>query len=429
MVTLTVPLVVDDTYLDAVAERERRADVESLRPLLRPTIVAVIGASRLPGSVGRAILDNALSGGFPGLLYVVNPNADQVAGVPSFPTAAALPEPPDLVVIAVPASAVCPVAEECGQRGARSVVVITSGLDREQGVQLLAICRRHGMRLVGPNCFGIADTTAGLDVTFGVRHPAPGSAGLVVQSGGVGIALLAHLARLEIGVSSFVSVGDKYDVSGNDLLRWWQSDGTTRLGVLYLESFGNPRKFGRIARQLSQSMPLLTVLAGRSDAGARAAASHTAAAATPAVTREALFGQAGVIATPTLGELVDTLALIGHQPLPSGPRVGVVSNAGGAGVLAADACVDAGLVVTDLARSTQDRLRALLPSGAASAGPVDTTAAVPADVFGQCVQEVAADDKVDAVLALVCSHGAERSGNRDPRLRRQARARRGCRPS
>jgi acyl-CoA synthetase (NDP forming) len=212
---------------------------------------------------------------------------------------------------------------------------------------------------------------------------------------------LAHLARLEIGVSSFVSVGDKYDVSSNDLLRWWQSDETTRIGVLYLESFGNPRKFARIARQLSRSMPLLTVLAGRSDVGQRAASSHTAAAATPAVTREALFGQAGVIATPTLGELLDTLALIGHQPVPSGPRVAVVSNAGGAGVLAADACIDAGLVVPVVSQSTQETLSALLPAGAECAGPVDTTATVPADVFGHCVRELAADDGVDAVLAVV----------------------------
>jgi succinyl-CoA synthetase alpha subunit/GNAT superfamily N-acetyltransferase len=259
VVTLTVPLVVDDTYLDAVAERERRADVESLRPLLRPNTVAVIGASRTAGSVGRAILDNARSGGFPGTLYVVNPNADQVAGVPSFPTAAALPEPPDLAVIAVPASAVCQVADDCGRRGARAVVVITSGLDHDQGAGLLAICRRYGIRLVGPNCFGIADTTAGLDLTFGVRPPVAGFAGLVVQSGGVGIALLEHLARLEIGVSSFVSVGDKYDVSSNDLLRWWQSEQTTRLGVLYLESFGNPRKFSRVARALSRTKPVLAV--------------------------------------------------------------------------------------------------------------------------------------------------------------------------
>ncbi len=248
VVMLTAPLVVDDSYLDAVAERERRADVESLRPLLHPRAVAVIGASRTVESVGRAILDNARSFGFPGTLYAVNPHADMVAGVPSFPSAAALPEAPDLAVLAVPAAAVCQVADDCG-RGTRAVVVVTSGLDHDQGARLLSTCRRYGMRLVGQNCFGIADTTAGLHATFGVRPPLTGSAGVVVQTGGVGIALLAHLARLGIGVSSFVSVGDKCDVSSNDLLRWWQSDEATRMGVLYLESFGNPRKFARIARR------------------------------------------------------------------------------------------------------------------------------------------------------------------------------------
>lgn len=400
VVTLTVPLEVDDRYLDAVAERERRADVESLHPLLRPASVAVIGAGRDERSVGHAILRNARKSGFSGALFAVNPKARTVAGVDCYPSVLDLPQPPDLAVIAVPAVLVGEVAEQCGERGVRSLVVVTAGFDAGTGARLLEICRRHGMRLVGPNCFGVADTTARLDLTFGARPPRPGHAGLVVQSGGVGIALLEHLDRLDLGVSSFVSVGDKYDVSGNDLMRWWQTDGATQFGVLYLESFGNPRKFSRIARRLARTMPLLTVLAGRSDAGQRAAVSHTAATATPAVTREALFRQAGVITTNTLGELVDTIALIGHQPLPAGSRVAVVSNAGGAGVLAADACTDAGLVVAALAEETQQQLRSLLPAGAACGGPVDTTAAVSADLFGQCVELLAAAEEVDAVIAV-----------------------------
>lgn len=400
VVMLTVPLDVDDRYLDAVAERERRADVESLRPLLRPSSVAVVGASRHERSVGQAILRNARASGFTGDLYAVNPRATTVAGVECYPSVRDLPQPPEVAVVAVPAAAVCEVAEECGRRGVRGLVVVTSGLDASTGARLLETCRRYGMRLVGPNCFGIADTTARLDLTFGARRPRPGHAGIVVQSGGVGIGLLEHLDRLGLGVSSFVSVGDKYDVSGNDLMRWWESDGETRFGVLYLESFGNPRKFSRVARRLARTMPLLTVLAGRSDAGQRAAVSHTAATATPAVTREALFRQAGVITTTTLNELVDTIALIGHQPLPAGHRVAVVSNAGGAGVLAADACTDAGLEVASLEETTQQRLRSLLPAGAACGGPVDTTAAVPAELFARCVDLVAAAGEVDAVVAV-----------------------------
>jgi acyl-CoA synthetase (NDP forming) len=216
----------------------------------------------------------------------------------------------------------------------------------------------------------------------------------------VGIALLEQLSRLGIGVSSFASLGDKADVSGNDLLRWWEQDATTTLAVLYLESFGNPRKFGRSARRLGTTMPVLTVDAGRSEAGQRAAASHTAAAATPAATREALFRQAGIIATRDLGELLDAAALLASQPVPAGGRTAIVSNAGGAGVLAADACGDAGLGVAALGDATQDTLRRLLPPGAAVPGPVDTTAAVPPEVFRRCLELVAADDGVDAVLAL-----------------------------
>jgi acyl-CoA synthetase (NDP forming)/GNAT superfamily N-acetyltransferase len=388
-----------DGYLDSVAARESRADVASLRHLLRPNSVAVIGASRRRGTVGREILRNIVTGGFGGDLYPVNPRARSLDGLPCLASVADLPEGVDLAVIAVPASAVTEVAAQCGQRGVRSLVVITSGLGHG-GADLLAICRRYGMRLVGPNCFGIAVPSLGLDATFGAGHPKPGSAGLVVQSGGIGISLLGHLSRLGIGVSSFASVGDKYDVSSNDMLTWWEKDPCTKLAVLYVESFGSPRKFARTARRVGQRMPVLTVVGGRSADGQRAAASHTAAAATPMVTQEALFAQAGIIAAAGLGELVEAAALLACQPLPAGERVAIVSNAGGAGVLTADACGDDGLRVAVLSRATQRRLGRLLPPGAAVAGPVDTTAAVGQDAFRACLEQVAADDGVDALLAV-----------------------------
>jgi acyl-CoA synthetase (NDP forming) len=225
-------------------------------------------------------------------------------------------------------------------------------------------------------------------------------AGLVVQSGGVGVALLGQLSRLGIGVSSFASVGDKYDVSSNDLLMWWAQDGVTRLAILYVESFGSPRKFARTARRVGHQMPVLTIVGGRSAAGQRAAAPGTAAAATLLTTQEALFGQAGVIAATSLGELTEAAALLASQPLPAGPRVAIVTNAGGAGVLAANACGDNGLQVAQLAGTTRRRLRRLLPAGAAVTGPVDTTAAVGNDAFRACLEEAAADDGVDAVLAV-----------------------------
>ena len=231
------------------------------------------------------------------------------------------------------------------------------------------------------------------------RQPLP-SVPLSCNRDGVGIALLGHLSRLGIGVSSFVSVGDKYDVSPNDMLMWWEQDDVTRLVFLYVESFGNPRKFARRARRVGQRMPVLTVVGGRSAAGQRAAVLHTAAAGTPLVTQEALFGQAGIIATASLGELIEAAALLACQPLPAGNRVAIVSNTGGAGVLAADACGDNGLQVTQLGSATQRRLRRLLPAGAVVAGPVDTTAAVTTDSFRACLEAVAADDRVDAVLAV-----------------------------
>ncbi|MFA1541800.1 bifunctional acetate--CoA ligase family protein/GNAT family N-acetyltransferase [Actinomadura monticuli] len=403
VVELTVPLVCDEGYLDAVAERERQADVASLEPLLRPRSIVVVGASRERGTVGAELLCNIVSGGYRGAVYAVNPHraGAELHGVPCVATIADLPEAPDLAVIAVPAPSVPGVAAACGRFGVCALVVISSGLSAEQGRGLLAACREYGMRLVGPNCLGIANTGIRLDATFGARRAAPGSAGVAVQSGGVGIALVEELSRLGIGVSTLVSVGDKYDVSVNDMLMWWESEETTRLGVLHVESFGNPRKFARTARRVAAKVPLLTVLAGRSAPGTRAAASHTAAAATPELTRRALFEQAGIVATDDLGGLVDAAALLATQPLPAGPRVAVVSNAGGAGVLAADACADAGLTVPVLDEATRRVVARVLPSCAAAGNPVDTTAAVSAEAFREAIDLVAADDAVDAVLALV----------------------------
>src|SRR6266581_8140484 len=333
---LTFPLPSQDTgptlesYLNAVAERERRAEAVSLRHVFAPESVAVIGASRRRGTAGRAILDNIRASGFAGRLYTVNPRARQIGGDRCLTSALDLPEAVDLAVIAVPAATVLDVAERCGQRGVRSLVVITAGLDTDACADLLAVCRRHGMRLVGPDCFGVAVPGIGLDATFAARPAKPGVAGLVMQSGGLGFAMVDHLSRLGIGISSFASVGDKLDVSGNDMLMWWERDEQTKLAVLYLESFGNPRKFARTARRVSCTMPVLTVLSDE----------------TPfqeALFEQALFEQAGVIATRGFGELIETTALLATQPVPAGRTVAVVSNVRSAGQLAADAGTRAGL--------------------------------------------------------------------------------------
>ena len=387
------------SYHDAVAERERSADVASLRHVLTPASVAVIGASRRPGSVGRAILRNIIGNGYPGRVYAVNPSAAEVDGVPCVPSAAALPEQVDLAVIAAPTAAVLAIAEDCGRRGVKALAVTTPGLDGAARAELLGICRRYGMRLVGPTCFGVANTAISLDATFAAHHPRPGIAGLALQSGGVGVVLLEHLSRLGIGISSFVSLGDKDDVSGDDMLLWWGSDAATKLALLYLESFGNPRKFARTARAVSRTIPILTVNVGRFAPGRRLAAMH-APAGVPQLTRQALFEQAGMIATANFGELLDAAALLASQPVPCGGRIGVVSNTRGGGMLAADACGDVGLQVARLGEDTRRALRGLLPADATVTGPVDTTAAVTSGLFRQCLELVGADPGVDAVLAL-----------------------------
>ena len=407
---ITFPLPSDEadaalgTYRDTVAVRERSADVASMRPMLMPASVAVVGASRRPGSVGRTILRNIITGGFAGQVYPVNPHAAELDGIACLPSAAVLPDDVDLAVIAVPAPAVLGVAEECGRRGVKALVVLAAGLGGEARAELFGICRRHGMRMVGPASYGVANPSIGLDATFAARHAGAGTAGLALQStGGTGFVLLEHLSRLGIGLSSLVSFGDKDDVSGTDMLQWWELDEQTKLALLYLESIGNPPKFARTARRVGRTMPVLTVDVGRSATGKRLAGARAAKAATPLVTRRALFEQAGIIAVADLGELLDAAALLATQPVPAGDRVGVVSNTRGGVVLAADACADAGLQIADLTGATQRALRELLGGFAEVAGPVDTTLLVTPGSFRRSLELVGADPGVDVVLALTAT--------------------------
>ncbi|RSM38128.1 GNAT family N-acetyltransferase [Amycolatopsis balhimycina DSM 5908] len=392
----------DAAYLDAVLERDLVADAASLTHLFKPSSIAVVGAGRRPGSVGHAVLANLVASGYPGPVEVVNPHAGEILGVPSVPSVAALSRTPELAVVCLPAPAAAEAVEECGKHGVRAVVIISSGLTGTvHGERVHAAAREYGLRLVGPNCLGVlsTDPACPYDLTFLGSRVQPGNIGVVTQSGGVGIALAESLGDLGLGMSTLVSTGDKYDVSGNDLLMWWTADRRTELAVLYLESFGNPRKFSRLARRLARTRPVLAVRSGSGDTAQRAAASHTAAAATPAVTRDALFEQAGVIAVDTVAELVDVIAGLSWQLLPGGPRVAVLSNAGGAGVLAADACEREGLVMAELSEDTRERLAKVLPAEAAVRNPVDTTAAVSAEVFAEALRTVLADDGVDAVIA------------------------------
>jgi acyl-CoA synthetase (NDP forming)/GNAT superfamily N-acetyltransferase len=409
-----IDLSEDEAYLEVVADREFRASAASLAPLFRPRSIAVVGAGRTPGGAGRAVLDHLASSGFGGAVYAVNPNADEIAGVACAHAIADLPQPIDLAVVALPADSVVDTAIACGRHGVRALTILSTPVGEAARAVLKAVCRRYGMRLVGPNCLGVAAFDGvpghGFDATFGPRRaaltdvetePVFASAGIGVQSGGVGITLLEHLAALGIGTSSFASLGDKADVSGNDLLAWWHQDSGTDLVLLHLESFGNPRKFARYARRVARTKPVLAVTAGRSAAGSRAAASHTAAAVTPAVTREALFRQAGVTATRSVAELLQAAALMASQPLPADGRVAILSNAGGSGVLAADACADAGLVVEEFSEALRGDLADILGPVAAVANPVDAGAGASPLALRAAVERICASGEADAVLLIL----------------------------
>jgi acyl-CoA synthetase (NDP forming)/L-amino acid N-acyltransferase YncA len=392
----------------AIAERERAADAASLSPLLEPRSIAVVGASDRDGSVGHQVLCNILEGGFTGTVQAVNPHHNSVLGVPSVPSPADLAEAPDLAVIAVPAGEVPDVVRACGERGARSVLLLGSGFGetgnagRELQDEVLAIARDYGMRLVGPNCVGVLNTDPDvrLDATFAVLPMQPGQLGLLSQSGAFGIAFLVAAARCGLGVSQFVSVGSKADVSGNDMLLCWEDDPRTQVIGMYLESLGDPRTFVRLARRVARRKPILALKSGSSAAGRPAGLSQTAAAASSETAVDAVFRAAGVLRMTTMQEMVDAARVLTEQPLPAGPRVAIIGNSGGPGILAADAAVAAGLTVVQLDAVTRRLLRSAVPAAASVQNPIDLGAGVAADEAGVAVRVLLAATQVDAVLTV-----------------------------
>jgi acetyl coenzyme A synthetase (ADP forming)-like protein len=402
------PIEPTDEVVRASDERWLRAASESVHALLHPRSVAVVGASREPGSIGAALVANLVRRGFRGAIYPVNPRAGQIEGLRAFPTLGAVGASVDLVVVAVPAPAVEEVIEQSARTGARGVVVISAGFAEvsEEGAatqrRLRDRVRECGLRMIGPNCMGVINTdpAVSLDATFAPTFPPPGNVGMLSQSGALGVTVLDYARALDIGVSTFVSVGNKADVSGNDLLAYWKDDPRTRVIALYLESFGNPRRFARLAPAVARLKPIVAVKSGRSAAGTRAASSHSAALACLDVAVDALFEQAGVIRTETLEELFDVVTLLATQPVPRGPRVGVVTNAGGPGILLADACEVRALVLPELAPETADALRSFLPAQASVRNPVDMIASARPDDYARAIAAVGADPNVDSVVVI-----------------------------
>ncbi|MDO8188526.1 GNAT family N-acetyltransferase [Conexibacter sp. JD483] len=406
---LSMPAEVGPGARERYDRRDAEAAVAAVGHVLRPASVAVVGASAREGSIGGAVVRNLLDGGYGGRLHVVNRRGGTIAGLPAARSLTELEEPVELVVVAVPAAGVAEVARDAAATGVKALVVLSDGFGeageegRERQRELLEICRRAGMRLVGPNCLGVLDTDPAvrLDASFAPTQPPAGRVAFLSQSGALGIAVIDTARELGIGLSSFVSVGDKADLSGNDFLSFWEQDAATDVVLLYLESFGNPRRFSRVARRVARSKPIVAVKGGRSSAGAAAAGSHTGALlAGSDATVQALFRQAGVIATDTLGELFDVAALLATQPAPRGPRVGIVTNGGGLGILCADACAAAGLDVVALPAPVRTRLAAALRPGAAVRNPVDLLAAASPAEFEQAISLVGASGAVDAVIAL-----------------------------
>ncbi len=393
---LTFPVEPTEVSRSVREAREHWSEARSIQRLLAPRSVAVVGASREPGTLGHEVFVSLIAGGFGGPVYPVNPAAVAVTGVRAYPRLSDVPGGVDLAVVATPPDAVPSVVEECARKGVHGLVVLSAGF-AENGPEgaaaeqeLVARARGNGMRVLGPNCFGVVNTAPAVALNATAARPAPpnGRVGFFAHSGGLGVAILRALAERGLGVSTFVSAGNRADVSGNDLLQYWEDDPATEVVLLYLETFGNPRKFARLARRVSRLTPIVAVKSGR------------VLAAAPEAPVDALFQQAGVVRVDTLSQLFDTAQVFATQPLPAGRRVAVVANSGALAKLAADACVDAGLTVAPLGRATVDALAPALSSRARVGNPLDLGGSCRPEELAACVGTVIADQDVDSVVTV-----------------------------
>jgi acetyltransferase len=373
--------------------------------------VAVIGASRKKQTIGREILRNLLEFEFNGPVYPVNPTAPYVGSMKCYASLAEIPGPVDLAIVTVPRDHVLSVVDACARKGVKGIVMITAGF-KEVGAEgaaletkLMARLRKHGMRLVGPNCMGVINThpKVSLNGTFAASVPSRGNVGLVSQSGALGEAILADADRSGIGVAMFVSMGNKTDVSGNDLLEYWENDPDVEVILMYLESFGNPRRFTQIARRVTRKKPIITVKSGRTPAGARAASSHTGSIVGMDIATESLLEQCGVLRVSSMEEMFVQAAAFANQPPPEGDRIAIVTNAGGPGILCTDALIGFGLQIAEFRAETRRALAKVLPPEASTANPVDMIASADASRYRKTLDLVMKDPGVDGVIAIFVS--------------------------
>jgi acetate---CoA ligase (ADP-forming) len=406
VVEATLSLEPSRAYTARVDQRDHVAIAASLAHFLDPASVAVYGASPRRGTIGGELFRNILAGGYERPAFPVNRTGAPVAGIPGRSTLRGVDPPVELALVCVPADAVLDAAADALAAGVRSLCVVSAGF-AETGAEgaarqdrLLALVRGHGGRLIGPNCLGIASVPAGLNATFAARPLPPGGVGFASQSGALGLAVVEQARARGLGLSSFVSLGNKADVSSNDLLEYWETDEDTSVVALYLESFGNPARFSRIARRVAREKPVLALKGGATALGARAAASHTAALASSDVAVDALFRQAGVQRARTLSEFLDAATMLSTQPLPLGPRVAVVTNAGGLAILCADACATEGLELPQTSAATRARLRSAVPSEASLENPIDLLGSATAETFAAVLPVLLDDPGFDAVCVL-----------------------------
>ena len=424
--TVDFPVVESEESIDAAAEHEKRAVAASLGPLFVPRSIAVIGASNDEDSIGGKLFNNILFEGFEGPLYPVNPSSKVVRSVKAYPTIGNVPDQVDLAFIVVPQRFVIDVARQCAEAGVRALVVISAGFSEvgPQGAEdeetLLEIVRTAGMRMVGPNCMGLLNTAQSvrLNGTFAPVYPPRGNVAMSSQSGALGIAILDYAKQNNIGISQFVSVGNKADVSGNDLLLAWEDDPETDVITLYVESFGSPAKFSRVARRIGRRKPIIAVKSGRTRAGSRAASSHTGALASSEEAVKALFRQAGVIRVDTIEELFDTASLLANQPIPAGRRVGIVTNAGGPGILAADALEARGLELPELSADLRRTIGETLPPEASTVNPVDLIASGGPAEFENTVELILGSGEIDALIVIYVPTSPEGAAEVAAALRR-----------
>jgi acetyl coenzyme A synthetase (ADP forming)-like protein len=405
---VTFPITRTPTVEARESERERTSTLSSLHALLEPQSVAVIGASRHPGTIGYLLLQCLIEGGFSGKIYPVNPNTDSLMSLKSYPSVADIPDAIDMALIAVPSRLVAKVADECGHKGVRVLVVISDGF-KETGpegasreTELRDIAFGHGMRLVGPNCMGVINTAPALkmNATFSPVYPPPGNVAFLSQSGAMGLVVLEYASNLNMGISTFISVGNRADISSNDMMEYWEQDPATDVILLYLESFGNPRRFSRLARRVTSKKPVVVVKGGRTQAGSRAASSHTGAMATSDVVSDVLFRHAGIIRVNLMEEMFDVAALLSNQPLPRGRRLVIVTNGGGPGIIAADAAARQGLTLPQPSPALTASLKSALKRDIGIHNPLDTTAGADAEEFHGILKVLASDRSSDAVLAI-----------------------------